>query len=40
MDVEFYPRKRVITLRERGLDFAEAGASFSGPFDALAASSP
>ena len=31
MDVEFDPRKRVITLRERGLDFAEAGALFAGP---------
>lgn len=31
MGVEFDPRKRVITLRERGLDFAEAGALFAGP---------
>ncbi|WP_397608149.1 BrnT family toxin [Silanimonas sp.] len=31
MDVEFDPRKRVITLRERGLDFAEASALFAGP---------
>lgn len=31
MEVEFDPRKREETLRERGLDFAEAGKVFDGP---------
>ncbi len=31
MDAEFDPWKRVITLRERGLDFAQAGTLFAGP---------
>ena len=31
MGVSFNPAKRDITLRERGLDFADAGAIFEGP---------
>lgn len=30
MDITFDPAKRDITLRERGLDFAEAGEVFAG----------
>ncbi|MCC6440576.1 MAG: BrnT family toxin, partial [Rhodanobacteraceae bacterium] len=29
MDIEFDPAKRAMTLLERGLDFADAGALFS-----------
>ena len=31
MDIEFDPEKRNLTLRERGLDFADAGRIFGGP---------
>jgi uncharacterized DUF497 family protein len=31
MDIEFDPEKRNLTLRERGLDFADAGRIFDGP---------
>lgn len=30
MDVEFDPEKRAMTLRERGLDFADASVVFAG----------
>lgn len=31
MDIEFDPRKRSLALKERGLDFADAGELFQGP---------
>ena len=31
MEISFDPAKREATLRERGLDFAEAGELFAGP---------